>query len=344
MKNWEIYKKKPSLKEIQIKRAKIKDLIREFFKKEGFLEAETPILVKHAGMEPYLSPISLKFKDDKGNLYKGFLITSPEYSLKKMLASGYEKIFEITKAFRQEESFGGLHNPEFTILEWYRTQANYLDIMEDTERLINFLTKKLYKKECFFYQGIKIDVSLPFKRMSLKEAFLKYSGIDLNKTKSLKYFAEKVKEKGYKLKKDYDQNDLFYLIFLNEIEPSLKKEKPIFLYDYPIYQGALAKRKKTDPFYVERFELFIGGIEIANAFSELLDYKEQYQRLKEEQNLRKKLKKEYIEIDKDFINALKSNIPETGGIALGVDRLEMLLLNIKDINDLLMFPASQLFL
>ncbi|MGB9680575.1 MAG: EF-P lysine aminoacylase EpmA [Minisyncoccia bacterium] len=343
MKNWEIYKVNPYLRNIQIKRAKIKDFIREFFKKEGFLEVETPILVKHAGMEPYLSPISLKFKDDKGKIYKGFLITSPEYSLKKILASGYKKIFEITKAFRQEESFGGLHNPEFTILEWYRTPANYFDIMKDTENLINFLTKRLYKREHFFYQGIKVDVSLPFKRMSLKKAFLKFSGIDLNKTKSLKYFKEIVQNKGYKLTKNCDQNDLFYLIFLNEIEPNLEKGKPIFLYDYPIYQGALAKRKKDNPFYVERFELFIAGIEIANAFSELLDYKEQYQRLKEEQKLRKKLKKEFIEIDKDFINALKSGIPSTGGIALGVDRLEMLLLDIKEINDLLMFPAQQMF-
>jgi len=152
-----------------------------------------------------------------------------------------------------------------------------------------------------------------------------------------------MKAKGYKLEKGMDKNDLFYLIFLNEIEPNLDKTKPVFLYDYPIYQGALAKKKKNKPFYVERFELFIGGMEIANAFSELLDYKEQLKRLKEEQKLRKKMKREFIEIDKDFIKALKSGIKPTGGIALGVDRLEMLLLNIKDINDLLMFPARDLF-
>lgn len=343
MKNWEKYKLNPLLKTIQYKRAFIKTSIREFFNKQGFIEAQTPILVKHPGMEPYLSPISLNFKDNQKRIYKGFLITSPEYSLKKMLASGFDKLYEITKAFRQEESFGGLHNPEFTILEWYRTKANYKDIMKDTENLINFLVKKLYKREYFFYQGIKIDVSLPFKRISLKDAFLKYSGIDLDKTKSLNYFRKKVKEKGYKIPKNVDENYLFYLIFLNEIEPNLNKTKPTFIYDYPIYQKALAKRKKDNPFYVERFELFIGGLEIANAFSELLDYKEQYQRLKEEQKLRKKMKKEFIEIDKDFIKALRSGIPPTGGIALGIDRLEMLLLDIKDINELLMFPAFDLF-
>jgi len=343
MKNFEKYQKNPTLKEIQFKKAKIKDLIREFFKEKGFLEAETPILVKYAGMEPYLSPFSLKFKDEKNKTYHGFLITSPEYSLKKMLSSGFEKLFEITKAFRQEESFGGLHNPEFSILEWYRTNANYKDIMRDTEKLINFLAKKLYNKNYFYYQDLKIDVSLPFKRMSLKQVFKKYSNLDLDKTFSLDYFKKIMKAKGYKIEKGMDKNDLFYLVFLNEIEPNLDKTKPIFLYDYPIYQGALAKRKKNNHYYVERFELFIGGMEIANAFSELLDYKEQLKRLKEEQKLRKKLNKEFIEIDKDFIKALKSGISKTGGIALGIDRLEMLLLNIKDINDLLMFPAKDLF-
>ncbi|HOK17390.1 MAG TPA: EF-P lysine aminoacylase EpmA [Candidatus Paceibacterota bacterium] len=344
MKNFQKYKLNPDLQQIQIQRATIKNLIREFFKKKNFLEAETPILVKYAGMEPYLSPFSLKFKDEKNKTYQGFLITSPEYSLKKMLAAGFEKLFEITKAFRQEESFGPLHNPEFSILEWYRTKANYKDIMKDTEELIFFLTKQLYNKNYFYYQNLKIDVSLPFKRMSLRQVFKKYARIDLEKTSSLNYFKKVMKAKGYKLEKGMDKNDLFYLIFLNEIEPNLDKTKPIFLYDYPIYQGALAKKKKNKPFYVERFELFIGGMEIANAFSELLDYKEQLKRLKEEQKLRKKMKREFIEIDKDFIKALKSGIKPTGGIALGVDRLEMLLLNIKDINDLLMFPARDLFL
>jgi len=344
MKNFQKYRLNPSLKQIQIQRTKIKDLIREFFKEKGFLEAETPILVKYAGMEPYLAPFSLKFKDEKNKTYRGFLITSPEYSLKKMLAAGFEKLFEITKAFRQEESFGPLHNPEFSILEWYQQNADYFDIMKQTEELIFFLVRKLYKRNYFYYQNLKIDVSLPFQRVSLKETFLKYSGINLDKTNSLTYFKNKVQEKGYKLTKGVDQNDLFYLIFLNEIEPNLDKTKPIFLYDYPFYQGALARRKKNNPFYVERFELFIGGLEIANAFSELLDPKEQLQRLKEEQKLRKKLNKEFIEIDKDFIKALKSGIPETGGIALGIDRLEMLLLDIKDINDILMFPARDLFL
>jgi len=343
MKNWEKYRLNPPLSKIQIQRAKIKDLIREFFKKRGFLEVETPILVKYPGMEPYLSPISLKFRDEKNKTYKGFLITSPEYSLKKMLAAGFEKIFEITKAFRQEESFGPLHNPEFTILEWYRMKADYFDIMKDTEELIYFLVKKIYKRDYFYYQNQKIDVSLPFQRISLKEAFLKFSGINLDKTKDINYFYKIVKEKGYEISKKEDQNDLFSLIFLNEIEPNLDKSKPVFLYDYPLYQGALAKRKSKKSFYVERFELFIGGLEIANAFSELLDYKEQLKRLKEEQKLRKKLKKEFIEIDKGFINALKSGIPPTGGIALGVDRLEMLLLDIKDINELLSFPAKQMF-
>jgi lysyl-tRNA synthetase class 2 len=343
MKNWQKYKINPGLKIIQEKRAEIKDLIREFFKKEGFLEVETPILVRYADLDPYISPIKVSFRDEKNNLYQGYLITSPEFSLKKMLAAGFEKIFQMTKVFRQEESFGPWHNPEFTILEWYRQNGDYRDIMKDTENLIYFLVKKLFKRDYFIYQGNKINVSLPWQKMTLKEAFKIYANIDLDKTKNISYFKNIILKKGYQLSGDENQNDLFSLIFLNEIEPKLEKNKPIILYDYPIYQKSLAKRKSKNSFYVERFEVFIGGLEIANSFSELLDWQEQLKRFKENQRIRRKLKKENIPIDNELIDALKCKIKKTGGIALGVDRLEMLLLNIGDINNLLMFPAKDLF-
>ena len=328
---------------VQIQQAKILDLIRNFFKKRGFLEVQTPILSKNISTEPYIDPVPVKFSDDKNKIYHGYLITSPEYFLKKLLAAGFNKIFEITKAFRQKEALGGLHNPEFTILEWYRTHANYRHIMKDTEELVYDLVKKLHHHSYFFYQGQKIDVSLPWLRISVKQAFKKYAKINLDKIKNLNYFKKIVKQKDYHLPKYCDWNDLFYLIFLNEIEPQLSKDKAIILYDYPLPQAALAKRKNKKSFYVERFEAYVGGMEISNAFSELLDWREQSKRLKEDQKLRKKLRKEIISIDKSFIRALKSGIPPASGNALGVDRLEMLLLNIKDINDLLMFPAKQMF-
>ncbi|MFA5392219.1 MAG: EF-P lysine aminoacylase EpmA [Candidatus Paceibacterota bacterium] len=336
-------KKIKEIKEIQIKRTQILDLTRDFFKKRGFLEVQTPILTKDVSTEPYIDPISVKFSDDRNKTYYGYLTTSPEYSLKKLLALGFDKIFEITKAFRQKEALGGLHNPEFTILEWYKTNDNYRHIMKDTEELVYYLVKKLHHHSYFFYQGQKIDVSLPWLKVSMKQVFKKYARIDLDKTRNLKYLKTIIKQRGYHLSKNCDWNDLFYLIFLNEIEPRLPKDRAIILYDYPLPQAALAKRKNKKSFYAERFETYIGGMEISNAFSELLDWREQLKRLKEDQILRKKLHKEKISIDKSFIQALKLNIPDSGGNALGIDRLQMLLLDIKDIDELLPFSIKQMF-
>jgi lysyl-tRNA synthetase class 2 len=304
---------------------------------------QTPILTKDISTEPYIDPISVKFFDDRNKDYHGYLITSPEYSLKKLLAQGFQNIFEITKAFRQKEALGGLHNPEFTILEWYRTQANYRQVMKDTEELVYSLVKKFHHHSYLFYQGQKINVSLPWLRISVKQAFKRYAKINLDKTRNLQYFKTIAKEKGYHLPEHCNWNDLFYLIFLNEVEPQLPKDKAIFLYDYPLPQAALAKKKSKKSFYAERFEAYLGGMEICNAFSELLDWREQLKRLKEDQKERQKLKKEAIKIDKTFISALKSKIPPTSGNALGIDRLEMLLLDIKDIDELLPFPAKRLF-
>ena len=340
MKNWQKIKLDSKFKEIQIKRSQIFDLIRFFFKKEGFLEMLTPTIVKCAGQEPYLDPLSVSLRDEKNKFYSGYLITSPEYSLKKMLAAGFEKVFELARVFRNNESFGGSHNPEFTMLEWYRAHSNYREIMKDTEKLVYFLNKKINKSPYLYYQGQKIDLRPPWPKLSVKEAFLKYAGIDLDKAKTLSAFKSQIKNKRYLAD---DWNDIFYSVFLNEIEPNFPKNSPIIIYDYPLPQASLSKKKNKNSFYAERFEVYVGGMELANAFSELTDPKEQYSRFKEEQVLRQKNKKNFIPIDKDFVLALELGLSPSGGIALGVERLQMLLLDIKDINDLLPFPAKQLF-
>jgi len=342
MKNWEKIRLNPALKEIQIKRNKINNLVRDFFAKRGFLEMQTPILVKCAGQEPYLTPAEVNFKDEKNKKYKGFLITSPEYSLKKLLAAGFDRIFEIAKVFRSNESFGGTHNPEFTMLEWYRKNSDYRQIMKDVEQLLFFLNRNINHSDYLIYQGRKIDLTPPWPKISVKRAFLKYAHINLDEMRNLRVFKQKLKNRDYFIKSD-DWNDIFYLVFLNEIEPRLPKNKPIIIYDYPLPQASLAKRKNKKSFYAERFEVYITGLELANASSELTDPKEQYKRFKEEQNLRKKMKKNFIPVDKDLIHALELKLPPSGGIALGMERLQMLLLNIENINDLLPFPAEQLF-
>lgn len=341
MKNWEKIRQNQKLKEIQIQRSKINNLIRDFFAERGFIEMQTPALVKCAGQEPYLSPVKAIIEDDRNKKYKGFLITSPEYSLKKLLAAGFDKIFEMAKVFRSNESFGGIHNPEFTMLEWYRTNSNYNQIMKDTEELIYFLAKKMKGSGIISYQRQKINLALPWPRITVKSLFQKYAGINLDKAKTLKNFKKQIKNKNY-LKFD-DWNDIFYLIFLNEIEPNFPKDRPIIVYDYPLPQASLARKKSEKSFYAERFEVYIGGMELANAFSELTDAKEQDKRFKEERSLRKKMRGNDIDIDKDLIHALELHIPPSGGIALGVERLQMILLDAKDINEILPFPARDLF-
>jgi len=294
------------------------------------LEVQTPSLVRCAGQEPYLTPMMVDFRDEKNKKYRGFLITSPEYSLKKLLSAGFDKIFELARVFRSNESLGGTHNPEFTMLEWYRANSDYRKIMEDTENLVFFLNKKINHSKYLNYQGRKIDLALPWPRLRLKEAFLKYAGIDL--------------EKKWRDCSLNSWNTNFYSVFLNEIEPNFPKDRPIIIYDYPLPQASLAKRKSKNSFYAERFEVYIDGLELANAFSELTDPKEQRSRLVQEQILRKKMGKDAIPLDEDFIYALKSGILPSGGIALGMERLQMLLLNIKDINNLLPFPAHDLYL
>ena len=332
-----------SLVSIQKKRALIVAAMRGFFASKGFLEVFTPSFVNLPGMEPYLNPLPYEFTDEKGKRFKGFVITSPEYALKKLLSRGFPKLYEITKVFRQGESFGPLHNPEFTLVEWYRPHSNYRKIMQDTEELVCAACLAVHNTLTIKYGNRRIDLSGPWRRISVKSAFQQWAHIDLDRCKTLAGFKKQAGKRNYPIPANVNWDDLFYLVFLNEIEPQFPKDKPIIVYDYPLPQAALAKRISPKSFYAQRFEAYIGGIEIANAFSELTDWREQYNRLKSERAVRKKLGKETYAIDADFIQALKNGMPETGGIALGIERLQMILLNVQDINKLLPFPASKLW-
>lgn len=304
-------------------RARIIQMIRAFFVKEGFLEEETPTLVPAAGQEPHLNPLRTKVWGEYGGVRDAYLITSPEYAHKKMLAAGFEKTFEITKAFRGGEQWGGLHNPEFTILEWYRANADYTVIMDDVEKMVQYVIKALKHEniKTIEYHGETIDLTFPWERLTVRDAFAQYADTRLE---------------------DVTDEETFFKIFLTHIEQKLGISKPTILYDYPASMAALARVKKDDPRYAERFELYIAGMELANAFSELTDAKEQRRRFMEEQKLRKKLGKEIIPLDEDFLDAV-GHMPPSAGIAFGVDRLVMLLTNAKTIEEVLAFPASSLF-
>lgn len=320
------------------KRSEYLQKIRDFFTTEGFLEVETPIMTPIPGMEPHLNPFETTLTKPNGQKTALYLNTSPELQMKKLLGQGFDNIFNITKVFRNGEIGGNTHNPEFTMLEWYRTGADYTDIMNDTEKLI----KSLIPEKNINHQGKTINIHVSWDRVSTQELFLKECSIDLMKNREFTQFKQTAKKLGFDTNGCRDWDDIFFKIFLNHIEPHLGMATPVFVYDYPSTQAALAKKSAKNPFFAERFELYIAGLELANAFSELIDSKEQRQRLTEEQNLRKKLQKTVFDIDEDFLTKLEFISQPTAGIALGVDRLLMLLLNKKSIEEVLLFPMEKM--
>ncbi len=345
------------------------ETIRGFFASEGFVEIETPLLVAAPGMEPHLTPFktilhtptpltpTLSPQAGRGGI-GAYLITSPEYSCKKMLAAGIPKLFSLGKVFRNQEPFGpstalgvnGKHNPEFTMIEWYRAGVDYTKIMEDTEWLVRACVDALGQEARITYQGKEIDLTSPWERLSVKNAFARV-GLNLDQCLTRDTMAEAARKKGYTVTSNDSFDDCFFKIFLTEIEPHLGQGKPLdtargkptILYDYPVQMAALARAKPDDGRYAERFEVYVNGLELANAFSELTDADEQRRRLEEERALRGKLRKDQPPIDEDFLSALRE-MPAAAGIALGVDRLVTLLTDAKSIEDVMLFPASDLFM
>lgn len=327
------------------KREIILSLIRKFFKEKGFTEVETPLLVSRPDPSPFNEVFETQILKNK----KGFLAPSPEFFMKKLVAEGMEKIFQICKAFRNPEELDPLHNPEFTILEWYRTKADYRDLMIDCENLLNFLQQNLSDKKNsslpenhLKYLGQTINLNPPWPKISLKKAFKKSAQIDLDEFLVLKRAREIARKKGYQSVGRFTWEQLYHQIFLNEIEPKFPKEKPIILYDYPAPLAALARLKKSSPGYAERFELYCGGLELANGYSELTDGKEQEKRLEKDLRIRKKLKMKNFGYDREFLKAV-NRMPATAGIAVGVDRLIMLFTNAKTIEEVIPFPVKRIF-
>lgn len=341
MKNWEKIKDNPQLWKERIRKAnQIIKIIREFFDSRDYLEVYTPLVVAHPGMEPYLNPFKTKLETVLGESRDAYLITSPEYSMKKLLAGGLEKIYQIVPCFRNGEDFGGRHNPEFQMIEWYQSPGDYMDIMKEMGELLQKISLELFGNFEFEYQNNKINLN-EIEYITVAEAMLKYAVLDLEQNWDLASIKKTVEEKGYDISTLKEWDDYFFIIFLNEVEPQLGQGKLTFLYDYPKSMAALAKNK--DDKYAERFEAYVNGLELANGFSELLDGGEQLARLQEEQSLRAELGKDRIEIDNDFIKALNMEILPSGGVALGLSRLQMFFLDLSDLNDLLLFPARDLF-
>ncbi len=311
--------------------------IRNFFDAQGFLEVETPALQICPVMDAHIHA----FKTDLLGIDRSveqtmYLHTSPEFDMKKLLSAGMERIYQICHVYRNSEG-SALHSPEFTLLEWYRTGANYRDLMDDCIELCRSLGVETFK-----YKNRECNPFKEWERISVCEAFEKYTKIELeNYLDNKDLFALAANNIGIRIVEDDAWDDIFHAIMAEKIEPHLGQGVPTILYDYPISMAALSRKKENDQRFAERFELYICGVEVANAFSELTDAKEQRARYEDEMALKKKLYGETYPPDEEFFKALQ-HMPECAGIALGVDRLIMLATGTDDISDVLWASVQRL--
>lgn len=333
MSTWKEIKDNPKLRQKYDARIAIIRLIREFFWSQNFVETDTPAALRLPGQEPYLNPAPLQLRDERGRAHDFYLQTSPEYAMKKLLAAGYEKIFQICKCWRDGEEFGGTHNPEFTMIEWYRSPGRYEEVMDDTEAMVKYVGERLMIDDLRL-KDCRIDIAGDWEKVSMKELWQKYLNINLDDYLTVEKMAELARSLGYLVDETDAYEDVFYKIFLNKIELNLGVERPVIVYEYPTQMAALARVCARDNRYAERFEVYVGGLELANAFGELTNADEQERRFIAEQTQRAALGKPVFSIDKELLNALKC-IPNAAGIALGVDRLVMVLTGARDIDEVL---------
>jgi lysyl-tRNA synthetase class 2 len=319
----------PKTREILLTRARIVKAMREFLEGKGFVEIETPILQPIYG-GAFAKPFITHHNALDMDLY---LRISDELYLKRLIVGGIEKVYEIGRDFRNE-GIDTKHNPEFTMMECYWAYADYNDIMKLTEEMIAYIAEKAIGKLEIEYAGHKINLKPPWKRIRMIDA-IKEEGIDVESL-SREELIEIAKEKKLEVSKNFSKGDLINLFFEELVQPKLIQ--PTFVYEYPIEISPLAKKKKDNPNFVERFEGIIAGIEIANAFSELNDPIDQKERFLE-QAKRRKVGLEFHEMDEDFIRALEYGMPPTGGLGVGIERLTMILTNVQSIREVIAFPT-----
>jgi lysyl-tRNA synthetase class 2 len=321
----------PTVKEIFYRRSRIIQLIRQFMDKHDFLEVETPMMQPRAG-----GAVARPFKTHHNSLDMDlYLRIAPELYLKRLVTGGMERVYEINRNFRNE-GISTFHNPEFTMLEFYRSYATYEDLMSYTEELFAFIASNIFSSLKFTYQGTEIDLSPPWRRISVKDALLQMAGVDestLNDITQALTFARKI---GCDVKDTDPLGKVLMAIFDQVVEKKLIQ--PTFVTDYPVAVSPLSRRSDSDPNIVDRFELYIYGREIANAFSELNDPADQRERFVQQLKERETGDDEAHEMDEDYIHALEYGMPPTAGEGIGIDRLVMLFTDSASIRDVILFP------
>ena len=310
--------------------------VRRFFDKRGFLEVDTPTLMPVPDLTPALASFQTTFEDPSGHAFPLYLQTSPEHQMKRLLAAGYNRIYQICRFYRNGERYP-THHPEFTGLEWYEAYVDYGQVMRTTEELVASFSVVLNGTCSVTYKDRVIDLSLPWPRITVREAFQTNTGMDLDLCGTVDEFRGHASELGYETREDDTWDDLFHRLFAHAVEPALPVDRPVFLMEYPANLPSLAKQKPDDKRYVERFELYIGGLELGNAFTELNDPEEQRRRFDEQRAAKREHDGYTGPVDEALLAALRFGMPPAGGIALGVDRLLMLFADASTIDGVLPF-------
>ena len=321
-------------KEVFIKRSKIISKIRSYLDGQGFMEVETPMLVSNAGgasARPFETHYNALSEDVK-------LRISLELYLKRLIVGGLEKVYEIGRVFRNE-GVDTRHNPEFTLMELYQAYTDYHGMMDLTENLYRYLAEEVCGGTKIQYKDFEIDLGKPFERITMVDAVKKYSGVDFKEIKTLEEARAAAEEHHVEYEERHKRGDILNLLFEEFVEDKLIQ--PTFVMDHPVEISPLTKRKPEDPDYVERFEFFMNGWEMANAYSELNDPIDQRERFKAQEELLAQGDEEANTTDEDFLNALEIGMPPTGGIGFGIDRMVMLLTNSTAIRDVLLFPTMK---
>ena len=320
------------VKETFIKRSKIIAAVRRYLAGEGFMEVETPMLVANAGgaaARPFETHFNALDEDLK-------LRISLELYLKRLIVGGLEKVYEIGRVFRNE-GLDTRHNPEFTLMELYQAYTDYHGMMDLTENLYRYVAKEVLGTTTIVYNGIEMDLGKPFERITMVDAVKKYSGVDFNEIHTLEEARAAAKEHHVEYEERHKKGDILNLFFEDFVEEHLLQ--PTFVMDHPVEISPLTKKKPENPEYVERFEFFMNGWEMANAYSELNDPIDQRERFKAQEELFAQGDEEANHTDEDFLNALEIGMPPTGGIGFGIDRMCMLLTDSAAIRDVLLFPT-----
>ncbi len=324
----------PEVKDTFIKRSRIISAIRKYLDGQGFMEVETPMLVANAGgaaARPFETHFNALNEDLK-------LRISLELYLKRLIVGGLEKVYEIGRVFRNE-GLDTRHNPEFTLMELYQAYTDYNGMMDLTENLYRHVAQEVLGTTKIVYNGIEMDLGKPFERITMVDAVKKYSGVDWNEVETLEQARELAKEHNIEFEERHKKGDILNLFFEEFVEEHLVQ--PTFVMDHPIEISPLTKKKPENPDYVERFEFFMNGWEMANAYSELNDPIDQRERFKAQEEQLAQGDEEANTTDEDFLNALEIGMPPTGGIGFGIDRMCMLLTDSAAIRDVLLFPTMK---